>query len=176
MKKYLVITVLTEDRPGITNKLTSTATESNCNILDSRMAALGSEFAISMLLSGKAEFLVKFENKLKNLEQELGLLTQTKYTEPAEDHHNLLPYSVQVTSLDAPGIIKDISTFFSNQSINIENMHSESYKAPHTAAPMLAVKMVVNIPESIKISDIREQFMDYCDDLSLDATIELLMN
>ncbi|MCP4270665.1 MAG: glycine cleavage system protein R [Gammaproteobacteria bacterium] len=174
MKKYLVITVLTRDRPRIANQLTSTVTESNCNILDSRMATLGSEFTISMLISGEAESLVKFENALKFLEQELDLQTQIKYTKPTEEHHSLLPYSIQVLSLDAPGIIKDISTFFSNQSLNIENMHSESYKAPHTAAPMLTVDMTVNIPEGIKISDIREQFLDYCDELNLDATIEPL--
>ena len=172
MNKYLVVTALTQDRPGVANQLTSTVTECNCNILDSRMAALGSEFAISMLICGSAESILNFENALTALEEKLDLLTQTKYTEPADEHLRLLPYSIQVVSLDSPGIIKDISTFFSNQSINIENIHSESFKAPHTAAPMLAVNMIVNLPESIKIADIREQFIDYCDEFNLDATME----
>jgi len=171
MNKYLVVTVLTQDRPGVANQLTSAVTENNCNILDSRMVALGSEFAISMLISGNAESILNFENNLTELEQKLDLLTQRKYTEPVDEHHSLLPYSIQVVSLDAPGIIKDISTFFTNQSINIENIHSESFKAPHTAAPMLAVTMTVKIPDSIKISDFKEQFIDYCDELNLDATI-----
>jgi len=174
MQKYLVVTVLACDKPGIANQITSIATENNCNILDSRMAALGKEFAVVMMICGDSASISNFEKELANLEKKLDLLIQSKYTEPADEHISLLPYSIQVIALDAPGIIKDISTFFSSQSVNIENMHTDSYKAPHTAAPMIAINMTVNIPVNMQIAEMRDQFIDFCDELNLDASIEPL--
>ena len=174
MQNYLVVSVLAADRPGIANDLTTIATEHNCNIVDSRMVVLGGEFAVVMMLSGSWNSIAKFEDALSSLEKKLGLLTLVKRTELPQNTTSLMPYGIQVVALDNPGIIKDISTFFSSQSINIENLQTDSYKAPHTAAPMLILNMTVNIPVGMHIADLREQFTIFCDDLNLDASMEPL--
>ena len=127
-----------------------------------------------MLLSGSWNSIAKVEDALNMLEKKLGLLIQLKRTELPKNKSNLMPYGIQVVALDYPGIIKEISTFFSEQSINIENLQTDSYKAPHTAAPMLVLNMTVNIPISMHIADLRERFTLFCDDLNLDATMEPL--
>jgi len=172
MQNYLVVSVLGADKPGIANSLTAAATECNCNVVDSRMAVLGGEFAVIMMLAGSWNAIAKFETTLKSMEKKLGLLTLVKRTELPENRSNLMPYEIQVVALDSPGIIKDISTFFSTQSINIENLHTDSYKAPHTAAPMLVVNMTVNVPVSMHVADLRDRFTLFCDDLNLDASME----
>ena len=50
MDSYLVVSALGTDRPGLVEALSETVVESGCNINDSRMAVLGGEFAIIMLL------------------------------------------------------------------------------------------------------------------------------
>ena len=172
MKNYLVVSVLGADKPGIANELTTLSSENSCNVVDSRMAVLGGEFAVIMMLSGSWNAIAKFETALSALEKKAGLLTLVKRTEIPNNMSNLMPYGVQVVSLDSPGIIKDISTFFSSQSINIENLQTDSYKAPHTAAPMLVINMTVNIPVSMHIADLRDRFTLFCDDLNLDASME----
>lgn len=174
MQNYLVVSVLGTDRPGIANDLSTIAAEYECNIIDSRMAVLGGEFAVIMMLSGSWSSIAKFENALTSLEQKMGLHTLVKRTELAANKTSLMPYEIQVVALDTPGIIKEVSTFFSSQQINIENLHTDTYKAPHTAAPMLILNMTVNIPVSLHIADLREQFTLFCEDLNLDATIEPL--
>jgi len=172
MQNYLVVSVLGADRPGIANDLTTNAAEYNCNVVDSRMAVLGGEFAVIMMLEGSWSSIAKFESSIPALEQKHGLLTLLKRTEMPKNKSNLMPYGVQVVALDTPGVIKEISTFFSSRSINIENLQTDTYKAPHTAAPMLVVNMTVNIPVSMHIADLRESFTIFCDDLNLDATME----
>lgn len=174
MQNYLVVSVLGADRPGIANQLSTLASEHNCNIVDSRMAVLGGEFAVIMMLEGSWSSIAKFENAISTLEQKHGLLTLVKRTEMPKNKSNLMPYGIQVVALDTPGIIKEISTFFSNRSINIENLQTDTYKAPHTAAPMLVINMTVNISISMHIADLREDFTIFCDDLNLDATMEPL--
>ncbi|RLA03438.1 MAG: glycine cleavage system protein R [Gammaproteobacteria bacterium] len=172
MKKYLVVSALGTDRPGIANHLATLAAENNCNIVDSMMVALGSEFAVTMMISGSWNAIAKFEDAVPGLEKKLELSTIIKRTEIPENRTNLLPYSVQVVSMDEPGIIKEISTFFSSQQINIENLQTETYNAPHTGAPMLVINMTVNVPATMHISDLRDRFLLFCDDINLDANME----
>jgi len=172
MQNYLVVSALGADRPGIANDLSTIASEHNCNIVDSRMAVLGGEFAVIMMIAGSWSAIAKFEGAMVGLEQKHNLLTMLKRTEMPKNKSNLMPYEVQVVALDTPGIIKDISTFFSEQSINIENLQTDTYKAPHTAAPMLVINMTVNISVNMHIADLRERFTIFCDDLNLDATME----
>ena len=49
---YLVITASGEDKIGIVDRLSGKIAESGCNIEESRMAVLGDQFALIMLLSG----------------------------------------------------------------------------------------------------------------------------
>jgi glycine cleavage system transcriptional repressor len=51
-------------------------------------------------------------------------------------------------------------------------MNTRSYPAPHTGAPMFGVYMIVNVPSSIHLGAMREEFMDLCDNLNLDAILE----
>ena len=56
--------------------------------------------------------------------------------------------------------------------IEIGEVTTRSYPAAHTGTPMFSVQMFVNIPASLHISRLREEFMDFCDQLNLDAIIE----
>ena len=48
---YLVISAQGKDRPGIVNTLSKAALDSGCNITNSRMAVLGGEFALILLIN-----------------------------------------------------------------------------------------------------------------------------
>ncbi|MEJ2397928.1 MAG: glycine cleavage system protein R, partial [Gammaproteobacteria bacterium] len=44
--------------------------------------------------------------------------------------------------------------------------------AAHTGSPMFTLSMTVEIPAATHISSLREQFMEFCDQLNLDAIME----
>ena len=85
---------------------------------------------------------------------------------------NLLPYAVDVISMDHPGIVNNLAGFFADRNINIEDLATSSYAAAHTGTPMFSVHMTVGIPSDLHIAALREEFMDYCDGLNLDAVLE----
>ena len=37
---------------------------------------------------------------------------------------------------------------------------------------MFAVQMVINVPGKLHVAQLREEFMDFCDSLNLDAILE----
>jgi glycine cleavage system transcriptional repressor len=168
----LVISALGEDRPGIVNELARMVADTGCNIEDSRMTVLGSDFAIILLVDGRWNELAKLEAALPGLERRLGLAISAKRTHPARREGNLLPYSVEVVSIDHPGIVHQLANFFSSREINIRDMATTTYTATHTGTPMFSVQMTVDVPAAMHIARLREDFMDFCDQLNLDAIIE----
>ena len=84
----------------------------------------------------------------------------------------MLPYSVDVVCLDQTGIVSSLSGFFSSRGIDIAELSTRSYAAAHTGAPMFSVQMIVNVPSRIHLSTLREEFLEFCDHLNLDAILE----
>lgn len=168
----LVISALGRDKPGIVNTLTKTILEHGCNIVDSRMTVLGGEFAVLIMVEGQWNTLAKVEGAIPELEHQLDMTITAKRTEVRETSRNVLPYAVEVVAMDHPGIVNNLAGFFSRHDINIEDLVTTSYAAAHTGTPMFSVQMTVGIPSSIHIAALREEFMDYCDQLNLDAVLE----
>jgi glycine cleavage system transcriptional repressor len=169
---YLVISALGKDRPGIVKALSKKILDGGCNIADSRMTVLGGEFAILLLVEGQWNTLAKLENAISEMESELNLTILAKRTERREHSSNLLPYMIEVVAMDHPGIVNQLADFFSERNINIEDMVTSSYAAAHTGTPMFSVHMSVGIPADVHLAGLRDDFMDYCDALNLDAVIE----
>lgn len=169
---YLVITAAGEDQVGLVERFTSKVSETGCNIEQSRMAVLGGQFAILVLLSGPWNALSKLESQLEALGLQLGLSMVAKRTRARELTQPVLPYHVEVVALDHPGIVHNLAKFFARYGINIEELATDTYPAPHTGTQMFSVQMEVGVPATTHIPTLRGEFFDYCDDLNLDATFE----
>ena len=169
---YLVITASGDDSIGLVDRLSARITDTGCNIEESRMAVLGGKFALIMLIAGPWNALSKLEGQFEALGQQLGLTIFHERTNKREQAEAALPYSVEVVAMDHPGIVRDLSAFFARQGINIEEMETTTYPAPHTGTPMFSVHMTVGIPARTHIPTLRGDFLDYCDDLNLDAIFE----
>ena len=169
---HLVISALGIDRPGIVNQLSKAIYDLQCNISDSRMTVLGGEFAILLMVEGPWNQLAKLEDQVPELQAKLDLTITTKRTEERAPNAKLLPYGVDVVSLDHPGIVYSLASFFSDKDINIEDMTTSSYAAAHTGTPMFSVRMNIGIPADIQIAVLRDEFMDFCDSMNIDAVLE----
>jgi glycine cleavage system transcriptional repressor len=136
------------------------------------MTVLGGEFAILLLVQGNWNTLTKLEMQLKKLEQALE-----------HDHHHQAhrkPRAVRRCAAlrggggggQPAGIVHHLASFFASRSINIEDMVTRSYSAPHTGTPMFSVNLAIGIPATTHIAMLREEFLDFCDELNLDAVLE----
>ncbi|NOY67035.1 MAG: glycine cleavage system protein R [Gammaproteobacteria bacterium] len=174
MKTYLVISALGSDRSGIVDALSKIIADQDCNIEDSRMSVLGGEFAVMLLVSGNWNTIAKLESHLPTLEQKLGMTIVCKNTERRKQSSNAVPYVADVISMDHPGIVNKLANFFSTRNINIEELSTSNYAAAHTGTPMFSVHIEIGVPSDITIAELRESFMDFCDNLNLDAVLEPL--
>jgi glycine cleavage system transcriptional repressor len=171
MSEQLVITALGDDRPGIVDELSNALFKHELNIEDSRMSVLGGEFAVLLLVSGSEESIDDFVADAPELEQSLNMKLLLKLTTGAAEQQALVPYTVEVVAIDHPGIVHKIASFFSAKHINIVDLNTQRYAAAHTATPMFAVNMTIGIPADIAIKPLRDEFINMCDELNLDASM-----
>jgi glycine cleavage system transcriptional repressor len=172
MKQHLAVSAIGSDRTGMVHELTRIVTDCGGSIAESRMATLGSEFAILMLVHGNWHALARIESELQRLADAGGLSVQLKRTEPKAARKDMLPYSVDIVSLDQSGIVAGLSGFFASRGIDISEVATRGYAAAHTGAPMFSVQMVIQVPSRLHVAQLREEFMDYCDSANLDAILE----
>lgn len=172
MNQLIVISAIGRDRPGVVHELTHVVLECGGNILESRMTALGSEFAMLLLVSGSWHTPARLEAALEKLASGSELSVTVRQTREKEPSRNQLPYAVDVVCLDQAGIVYNLANFFTSRDIDIAELTTRSYAAAHTGAQMFAVQMNINIPQDLQISVLREDFMEFCDQMNLDAIIE----
>lgn len=171
MDQLIVISALGSDRPGIVESLSRAVLERQGNILDSRMTVLGGEFAVLMLVSGSEGTLSQLEADQASLSEQLDLLITLKRTRRPDQRPASLPYEVEVVAMDNPGIVHEIANFFSSRSINIDDLHTGTYAAPHTGTPMFSLHLVLSMSAEQSVAQLRDAFLDFCEARNLDATM-----
>lgn len=172
--EYIVLSAIGADKSGIVNDLSKTVTELTANILDSRMVVMGGEFTIIMMIGGDSLTLDKLEPALQARCEALALQMISRRTQRKQATPDALPYQVNAVALDHPGIVNEITGFYTRHDINVEDLKTQNYAAPLTGSPMFALEMVVNVPSRLNLSELKDQFFDFCDELNLDASIEPL--
>ena len=114
----------------------------------------------------------KLEAQLGRLEREEGFKLVWYRTGSKPVQSNLLPYVVEVVAADKPGILYQLADFFDRQGITIESLHSSRYRAMQTGAEMFTAQVTIGIPANMHIAALRDDFMEFCDHLNLDAIMD----
>src|SRR4051812_30524641 len=104
---FLVLSALGPDRPGIVAEVTEYLTERGGNVEDSRMAVLGAEFGILLLLSGTTDEIAAIQRDTGALAQQTGLDITVRPTKSPEEHRRaeVIPCVVIAEAFDQEGIV-----------------------------------------------------------------------
>lgn len=151
MKKHFVLTLTGPDRVGIVDRVTGLVLERGGNVETSRMARLGGEFAVLMLVSLSSEHCTQLDRDLEGLAAEGYKLTTTQ-AEPAQaaSYPDGRSYRIEVEGADHEGIIHEVAHYLSHRGINIESMDSETTAAPISGVPLFTMTAQVVVPASLE--------------------------
>jgi glycine cleavage system transcriptional repressor len=172
MEQLLVICAVGGESTTIVNELARVILDCGGNIKESRMAAMGSEFGVLLLVAGNWHTISRLERELGKYGESNEVTMTFKRTDARRLGAELLPYAVDVVGLDQPGMVHSLSGFFAQRKVEIGEVSTRSYTAAHTGAPMFSVQMFINVPSTVHIAGLREEFMDFCDQLNVDAIME----
>lgn len=172
MAQLIVLSAIGSDRTGVVQDISEVILNCGGNIEESRMSTLGAEFAVLMLVSGNWHTLERLERGLEKLSDGDNLTFSIRKTGEHPVRNDLMPYHIDVISLDQQGIVYNLANFLAARSIDIADVATRSYAAAHTGALMFSVQMTVNVPSAVNLADLRDDFADLCDRMNLDGILE----
>ena len=169
MQKPFVLTLTGPDGVGVVKKLTEVLLEHKGNVEASRMAHLGGEFAVLMLVSMPAETFLSLEKDLGELTKDGYKLTLSLTEEaPAELRAGWLPYQIKVHGADQEGIIHEVARYLAQHDINIESVDTITRPAPHSGTPFFTMTALVLVPPSLAGQDWSDGLDEVGDRLDVD--------
>ena len=174
MSKNIVLTLTGRDKVGIVDNVTSVIAKRDGNVESSRMARLGGEFAMLMLITLPDK---EFDNLDKDFQQLRGEGYQVTLLQTEGDskkYAGWLPYEIEVTGADHEGIIHDISHHLAIQGINIESMDTSSTPAPMSGTPLFMMKGVILVPPQLHFHIWSNALEDIGDKLNVSVKVGMV--
>ena len=171
-ENHLLINAYTTHPESPLLSVTRRIADSGCNLVDARLATVGRDVSMTALATGSWDAVAKLEAMLGRLDREEGLKLNWYRTAAKVSQSNLLPYIVEVVAADKPGILFQLADFFDRQGITIENLQSTRYRAMQTGAEMFSAQVTIGVPSDMHIAALRDDFLEFCDHLNLDAIMD----
>jgi len=174
MNRYVVLTGVGSDRPGLVDEVTAFLAEREINLEESRMAVLGGEFAMILLASGPEPALTDLRQNLGQITRATGLEFSLKTTRPPSERTGSpgLPYRLLAQSLDHPGIVHEITRLLHARNVNIESMETHVRSAPVSGTPVFALEAQLSVPAETKATRLRVELEELADQFNLDIVFE----
>lgn len=173
-REHLVLTVIGPDKRGTVANITEVVLENKANIKESRMARLGGEFAVLMLLSIPEN---NRKNCLDNIEllEDQGLTTFVKQTDFSrlDKFKGFVPYEISAWGADHEGIVHSIAEYLASERVNVETMDTNVYKAPLTGTPIFSMQAIVQAPAKLTLQKMRTKLQDVGEDLGVDVEVKI---
>jgi glycine cleavage system transcriptional repressor len=169
---YLLVSAFASPEHSPLFAVCKRVTDCGCNVAEARVAALGAELSVQVLAQGSWDAIAKLENALAKLDRD-GELRLFHYRTSAKQQQNThLPYIVEVIAADKPGILSQLAEFFAGHHISIEQLSSTRYCAMQTGADMFSAQITIGIPNTMHLAALRDDFLEFCDGLNLDAIMD----
>ena len=177
VKEYLVVTIIGPDRRGLVANITEKIVAHNANIEESRMARLGGEFAVLMLLSISDDKRHSLLEALRNLNvnQVQVFVKETDFSRQ-KVFEGYVPYLISVIGADHEGIVHHVAEYLAELRIQVDDMETHVTKAPVTGTPLFSMHAEVQSPPEISIPQLREKLEKLGDQLGVDIDVKLPTN
>lgn len=157
-KEFLVLSALGTDRPGIVAEVTEFLDGYGVNVEDSRMAVLGGEFALMMLVSGTPEEIARVSANVDALQAKSGLHIRPRPTNAPYQYRaaGSVPYVVHAYAMDHEGIVHAIASALSHRGVNIVSLETSTYPAPVSGTPLFRMELRMDVPHEVPIGQLRD--------------------
>jgi glycine cleavage system transcriptional repressor len=170
----IVFTLSGTDRVGIVDEITRSLLDLGGNIETSRMARLGGEFAVLMLVSLPADRGDALQRTVVDLTARGYKVTAVPTRENgAPAHPGWLPYRIEVQGADHEGIVHNIAHALAQQGISIETMDTGNTRAPNSGALLFTMNALVLVPPGLDEALWRADLENTSHDQHVDITVSL---
>lgn len=168
----LAITILGDRRTHFIEHILPAISRCKCNIAEISLTDLTESTAAYLLIEGNWNYIAKLENIFESIEKQLKIRIHKIRQDKSVPIKSGLPYTLEAMSADQSNIVMNIASFLAERDIHIMEIKGCRYPAPYLQTPVFSAKFIIIIPSEQRLLQLREEFLDFCDQSNLDALLE----
>jgi glycine cleavage system transcriptional repressor len=171
---HAILTAIGADRPGLVDEVSEFIFSRGGNIEDSRMVNLRGQFAMMVLVGGSRDLLDRLKRELGQLSHSSALHAEWHEAQEGEmtGTGRALPFRLTGTAIDQPGLVHRIAHLLRAMHVNIESLDTRLMPAPYTGAPMFEMELILSVPDTTPLSQLRQKIATLCDELNVDWNLD----
>ena len=171
MPTSIVLTVISDDRPGIVETLSQTLASHGGNWTESSMLSLAGKFA-GILMAGVPDDQVdELIADLKAL-RATGLQIVVERTTALPRAEGAREFSLELVGLDRPGIVRDITRILTKHQINVEELDTECQDASMSGESLFMANARLSVPPTTSLTAVQNELEDLANELMVDIRLE----
>ncbi|QIZ84598.1 glycine cleavage system protein R [Bermanella marisrubri] len=166
MSTFLIISIMTDDRPGIVDTLSGIVKQHSGNWLESRMSQLSGKFAGIVKVQISKQTADELSTALAELKQQgwiINVEQQDTENETAKANAKL-----SIVGNDRPGIVKDVAQVLASHAVNVLELNTAFESAAMSAEALFKTKAKVYIPQDKDFQDVADALEQLSNDLMVE--------
>lgn len=170
MQQHFVISIISDDKPGVVEMLSAAVAENGGNWEDSRMAHFAGKFAGILRVSVAADASERLKGALENLAGPDFKLQIEDALAVAADSRQIL--QLKLVGNDRPGIVREISRALAARKINVESLDTRYSSTPWSGEPLFTAECTISVAEDISIDGLHDELDEIADELGVEIDCE----
>lgn len=176
MQQYLLVSIIYEDKLAPIVPLVELIATHHALIKTSRLITCGDKQSLQLQIKGLWNEIVKLENALNKTAKKWGCQIIIDRSNKVVSPKKRIAYAVDLYCPENIEAVHQISKFFLERGIAVYEMSISPYFANPLGNVMSHIQISIFVPESYALPELRENFVELCDTLNLDAYLEPIHN
>jgi glycine cleavage system regulatory protein len=168
MRSSLVVCFMGRDRPGLVDRVARTALAHEANWEESRLVRLAGEFAGVVHLTVDARRADALERALRALPD---LTTTVTRGAGSEEPETAVVMSLELLGDDRPGIVREVAGTLARLEVNIDELVTERYSAPHAGTMMFQASARLLLPPRLDPAVVRRALEAIASELMVELSL-----
>lgn len=171
MNTSIVLTVVSDDRPGIVEALSDVLAGHGGNWTESSMLSLAGKFAGILLAEVPPENEHQFVAALAALEAD-GIKVLTESSSGARQDEDARYVSLELVGQDRPGIVHEITEVLARHAVNVQELETTVQSASMSGERLFLAHAKVVIPAGADAGRLQDELEALANELMVDLSLE----
>lgn len=171
MLSNLLISVISDDKPGVVEAIAHTLSSCEGSWLESRLSELGGKFAGVIRVSVGSDKIEALEKRLQELSaQQIWIKTERVNAGTSPKQQRTKAY-VHLLGPDRAGIVKEISAALASKAINVSSLETSVSSMAYSGDPLFEARGQLEIPATVDRQHLDDALHAVADTLALDISL-----
>jgi glycine cleavage system regulatory protein len=171
MNTSIVLTVVSDDHPGIVETLSNRIAAHGGNWTESSMMSLAGKFAGLLLLQLPEENVDAFVAALDGLEAE-GIRVIASRADAAAERIDARDATIELVGQDRPGIVHDITEVLTRHAANVQELETTVQSASMSGESLFLAHAQVRVPATADMDRLRAELEELANELMVDISLD----